>query len=105
MRLRSQIPPRKSDEGFSDNGVKASATIPASEAKTEFSELLKRVQKGESFTITFRGENIARLVPAGVARREETQNVIAQMKAERSMLNPPGKPKMRVKDLIRKGRR
>ena len=78
--------------------------IPASEAKAKFSELLDRVQNGECFAITLHGEEAAKLVPAKRPSREEIQEVIAQMKARRSLLNPRGKEKLQIKDLINKGR-
>lgn len=37
--------------------------IGAFEAKTHFSKLIERAKKGEEFTITLRGEAVARLVP------------------------------------------
>ena len=79
-------------------------TIPASEAKAKFSELLDRVQSGESFSITLHGEEAAKLVPAKRLSLEEVQRTIAAMKASRSVLNPPGQPKLRVKDLVNEGR-
>jgi prevent-host-death family protein len=78
--------------------------IAASEAKAKFSELLDRVRSGESFSITLHGQEAARLVPAGGPSREEIQGAIAQLKASRSRLSPPGKPKLRIKDLINEGR-
>lgn len=75
-----------------------------SEAKAKFSELLDRVQGGESFSITLHGEATAKLVPAKRASLEEIQRTIADMKASRSTLNPPGKPKLKVKDLVNEGR-
>lgn len=79
-------------------------TIPASEAKAKFSELLERVQSGESFSITLHGEEAAKLVPAKRASLEDIQRTIAEMKASRSVLNPPGQPKLKVKDLVNEGR-
>lgn len=79
-------------------------TIPASEAKAKFSELLERVQKGESFSITLHGEETAKLVPARRASLEEIQRTIADIKGSRSTLNPAGKAKLKVKDLINEGR-
>ncbi|MHC1764734.1 MAG: type II toxin-antitoxin system Phd/YefM family antitoxin [Verrucomicrobiia bacterium] len=78
--------------------------IAASEAKAKFSELLERVQSGESFSITLHGEEAARLVPAKRLSLEDIQSVIAQMKLARSVLNPPGEKRLRVKDLINEGR-
>jgi len=37
--------------------------IGAFEAKTHFSKLLERVQRGEEFTVTLRGKPVAKLVP------------------------------------------
>jgi hypothetical protein len=34
----------------------------------------------------------------------EVQAAIAEMKSRRITLNPPGKPKLRIKDLISEGR-
>jgi prevent-host-death family protein len=79
-------------------------TIPASEAKAKFSELLERVRTGESFSITLHGEETAKLVPAKRMSLEEIQRTIAAMKASRTILNPPGLPKLRLKALVEEGR-
>ena len=85
--------------------MSATTIIAASEAKAKFSELLDRVQNGESFSITLHGEEAAKLVPVKRPSREEIQAVIAQIKSCRSVLNPPGKEKLSIKDLINEGRR
>jgi len=85
--------------------MSANTTIAASEAKARFSELLDRVQRGESFSITLHGEEAAKLVPAKKPSREEIKEAIANLKANRSILNPSGKEKLKVKDLINEGRR
>ena len=90
---------------YSQQSMSATTVIAASEAKAKFSELLDRVQRGESFSITLHGEEAAKLVPAKGPSREEIQNVIAQLKAGRRVLNPPGKEKLKIKDLINEGRR
>ena len=84
--------------------MSATTVIAASEAKAKFSELLDRVQGGESFSITLHGEEAAKLVPARKPSREEIQEVIARIKASRSVLNRPGQTKLRIKDLINEGR-
>jgi prevent-host-death family protein len=84
--------------------MSANTVIGASEAKAKFFELLNRVQKGESFSITLHGQEAAKLVPARGPSQEHIQEVIAQMKAHRSRLNPPGKEKLKIKDLINEGR-
>ena len=84
--------------------MSAITQIAASEAKAKFSELLDRVQSGESFSITLHGQEAAKLVPARQPSREDIQRVIAEIKATRSVLNPPGKEKIRIKDLVSEGR-
>ena len=79
--------------------------IAASEAKAKFSELLDRVGRGESFSITLHGEEAAKLIPAKQPSLAEIQETIARIKSSRSRLNPPGKPKLHIKDLITEGRR
>jgi prevent-host-death family protein len=78
--------------------------IPASEAKARFSELLERVQTGETFSITLHGEERAKLIPAKRTSLEEIQATIARMKSGRSRLNSPGQPRLKVKELIGEGR-
>jgi prevent-host-death family protein len=47
------------------------STIGAYEAKTKFSELLDRVEKGERVTITRHGRPVAELVPSKAPRDRE----------------------------------
>lgn len=42
-------------------------SVGAFEAKTHLAQLLKRVAKGEIITITWHGQAVAKLVPAGAA--------------------------------------
>jgi prevent-host-death family protein len=83
----------------------ATTVIAASEAKAKFSELLERTRRGEGFAITLHGEEVAKLVPARRNSLEDVQKAIADIKATRAVLNPPGLPKLRIKDLINEGRR
>ena len=85
--------------------MEATTVIAASEAKAKFSELLERTRHGEGFAITLHGEQVARLVPARRTSLEEVRKAIATIKSRRVFLNPPGKPKLKVRDLINKGRR
>ncbi len=50
------------------------ATVGAFEAKTKFSELLQRAERGEEITITRRGKPVARLtrIDSDAARRAAT---------------------------------
>ena len=78
--------------------------IAASEAKAKFSELLERARQGEGFAITLHGEEVAKLVPAKGPSLGDVQTAIAEMKSRRITLNPPGKPRLRIKDLVNEGR-
>ncbi|NYZ69823.1 type II toxin-antitoxin system Phd/YefM family antitoxin [Endozoicomonas sp. SM1973] len=49
------------------------------EAKTKLPELLRRVEAGESFTITNRGKVVADLIPAD-SRRQRAKLAIANIK-------------------------
>lgn len=84
--------------------MNGTTVIAASEAKAKFSELLERARKGEGFAITLHGEEVARLVPASGPSSADLQAAIAEMKSSRIILNPPGKPKLRIKDLVNQGR-
>lgn len=53
------------------------------EAKRRLSSLLDRVARGEEIVITRRGVPMARLVPAGQARRAEIDGVIEELVAAR----------------------
>jgi prevent-host-death family protein len=84
--------------------MNATTVIAASEAKAKFSELLERARNGEGFAITLHGEEVAKLIPARVKSLVEVQAAIAEMKSRRLVLNPAGKPKLRIKDLVNEGR-
>lgn len=75
-------------------------SIGAYEAKTRFSELLQRVQRGERITITHHGIPVALLVSAAPALSEPVQKVIEEIKAFRRgrSLGIP------IKELIDEGR-
>jgi prevent-host-death family protein len=50
-----------------------STTIGAYEAKSKFSELIARAEKGESFVITKNGRPMARITPMVTVDREEAR--------------------------------
>jgi prevent-host-death family protein len=54
-------------------GPKAAATVGAYEAKTRFSELIARAEKGESFLVTKNGRPVARIEPAVRFDREKAR--------------------------------
>lgn len=78
--------------------------IAASEAKAKFSELLERARHGEGFAITLHGQQVARLVPVKGPGLGDVQAAIIEMKSQRMTLNPPGKPRLRIRDLVNEGR-
>ena len=47
-------------------------TVGAYEAKTKFSELIARAEKGERFVVTKNGRPVARIEPAGPVDRERS---------------------------------
>lgn len=55
-------------------------TIPITEAKARFSELVDRVANGEEFLITRHDQVVARLVPAREHNRAEIARAIEQLK-------------------------
>ncbi|MFN9973127.1 MAG: type II toxin-antitoxin system Phd/YefM family antitoxin [Phycisphaerae bacterium] len=83
--------------------------IGAYDAKTHFAALLQRVAAGEELTITRNGEPIARMVPvrrSSAAAKKAAVEAIKKL-AIGNKLNKlnTGKPRLRVTDLIREGRR
>ena len=78
-------------------------TVGAYEAKTHLSELLKKVEAGEEITITKHGAPVARLVPVKKeVRPEERVAAIDRIQKLAAGLSLGG---LKVKDLIREGRR
>jgi len=51
------------------------------EAKTKLPEILRAVRKGKTFTITNRGEGIARLVPVRGSKSIDADLAVEEMKA------------------------
>lgn len=56
------------------------ASVGAFEAKTHFSSLLERVEKGEQIIITRHGKPVAKLVPATGVDVQVVDETIAQLK-------------------------
>jgi prevent-host-death family protein len=62
--------------------------IGAFEAKTHFSKLLQRVQRGEEITVTLRGKPVARLVPVKPGfDREKARKAAEDLRALGRRLN------------------
>ena len=49
------------------------------DAKTKLPEILRRVEAGESFTITNRGKPIADLIPSRSSYRQKTESAISNI--------------------------
>jgi prevent-host-death family protein len=78
-------------------------TVGAFEAKTHLSELLDRVSKGETITITRHGVPAAMLVPVGPAAKKLTHREIVEgMRALRKRTKPDG---VTVHEMVGEGRR
>ena len=80
-----------------------SNTVGAYEAKTHLSELLEKVEAGAEITITKHGSPVARIVPIRKeASAEERRAAIQRIQKRAGGLSLGG---LKVKDLIREGRR
>jgi len=82
--------------------------IQSSEAKAKFSELLERVKQGEDFTITHYEQPVAKLTPLRPAPNQiEIETLFARIDSARrkTVLNPPGKKRVTIKEAIEEGRR
>lgn len=77
-------------------------TVGAYEAKTHLPQLLDRVARGESITITKHGVPVARLVPVEEKPKVDLQQVLAETRAFRKAHPLNG---MSIKELINEGRR
>ena len=77
--------------------------VGAYEAKTRFSELLERVESGESLTITRHGTPVAHLVP--VRPRSTREQRKAAIVALRNLSKNNKLKGLKIKDLIAEGRR
>jgi prevent-host-death family protein len=64
-------------------------TVGAYEAKTKFSELIARAEKGESFVVTKNGRPVARIAPMFEFDREKARKAVAQLRAFRDAQGPP----------------
>lgn len=58
-------------------------SVPLTEARNTFSEIIDRVSRGEEFVITRRGVQVARLIPATRMSPRDVSEAIASMRATR----------------------
>lgn len=76
-------------------------TIGAYQAKTQFSQLIERVTRGERITITRHGVPVAILSPVAPDSTRPVHDVIADVKAFRQSNRLEG---MSVREMIKEGR-
>ena len=84
-------------------GDSAYTEIGAFEAKTKLSEILRKVEQGERFTITLRGRAVANLVP--VAPDRSRARAAAAVEALLHFPRIEGIPGDTVLEWIREGRK
>ncbi len=78
-------------------------TVGTFEAKTHLSELLDRVGKGETITITRHGIPAAMLVPVGdIGKKLTHKEIVEGMRALRKRIKPD---RMSVRKMVEEGRR
>jgi prevent-host-death family protein len=78
------------------------ATVGSFEAKTKFSELLARAERGEQITITRRGKPVARLVRIDSDRAKRAADAVEQLKKMRAGLTLGGVSWKELRDEGRK---
>ena len=72
------------------------------EAKTKLSEILRKVDQGERFTITVRGRAVADVVPSTVKDRERAAEAVRRLLAMPKVQGVSGET---VLEWIREGRK
>src|SRR6266481_2227053 len=63
--------------------------VGAYEAKTKFSELIARAEKGESFVVTKNGRPVARITPMVTFDREKARRAGERIRARLAAQGPP----------------
>ncbi len=82
------------------------SSVGAFEAKTHLSELLDRVSRGESITITRHGIPAAVLVPAGEAKGKRShEEIVEGLRRLRERVGSRRRGKISVRELVAEGRR
>jgi prevent-host-death family protein len=82
------------------------SSVGAYEAKTHLSQLLDRVEGGETITITRHGKPVARLVPvAGETAQPDVRKVIEEMKRFQKEHGLSLGRGLTIRSLIEEGRR
>jgi prevent-host-death family protein len=70
-------------------GAAGEIKVGAYEAKTKFSELIARAEKGESFTVTKNGRPVARITPTETFDRERARRAFEELREMRAREGPP----------------
>jgi prevent-host-death family protein len=78
-------------------------TVGSYEAKTHLSQLLDRVSRGESFTITKHGTPVARLIPLEEKSQTDVRQVIEEIRRFRRE-RPIRMSVDEIKEMINEGR-
>jgi prevent-host-death family protein len=76
--------------------------IDASQADTDLSLLLDKVEQGEEVVITRHGRPVARLVATEAARQAELDDIVERFRAARQGVRLDG---LSIKDMVGEGRR
>jgi prevent-host-death family protein len=79
-------------------------TVGSYEAKTHLSQLLDRVSRGESFTITKHGTPVTRLIPLEEKPQTDVRQVIEEIRRFRRE-RPIRMSVDEIKEMINEGRR
>ncbi len=69
-----------------DTGI---TTVGAYEAKTRFSELVARAERGESFMVTKNGRPVARIIPVNDFDRGRARHAAERLRALLACQGPP----------------
>jgi len=77
-------------------------SVGAYEAKTHFSELLERVIRGETITVTRHGTPVAQLGPVDGSRHDDARRAVDGIRQMRSEIRLDG---LNIKELMYEGRR
>jgi prevent-host-death family protein len=72
-----------------DKPPSGATTVGAYEAKTKFSELIARAEKGESFVVTKNGRPVARITPVPTFDREKARQAAEKIRALLAAQGPP----------------
>lgn len=77
-------------------------TFGAFDAKTHLAEILNRVERGESVTITRRGKPVAQIVPMPSSHKRDRLEAIRELRTFGKTRSLGG---LSIRDLIEEGRR